>query len=45
MKMLNTQDSMLNECSNKQRINVLNHLHIDYSLTLEHCSLSIGVLL
>ncbi len=39
--MLNAQDSMFNEYTNNQWINALNHFCIDYSLTIEHCSLNI----
>lgn len=41
MIMINAQVSMLNECSNNQSINALNHSSIDYSLNIEHCQLSI----
>lgn len=40
--MLKSQVSMLNECSDSQCINALNHYFIDSSLNFEHCVLNIN---
>jgi len=39
--MLNAQCSMLNECSNAQCLNALNHWLIDHSLNIDNCKLKI----
>ena len=39
--MLNYQCIKIDEYSDSQRINALNHYRIDYSLFIDHCSLII----